>query len=117
MLLFYSIGPCSSSTTSCYAEGTAEISPSLTFLGQKGILNTAHGITIGYLSGIDTEFISQETPASECLPIYQFNEKTIDDLLVPLSSNSGFSGVDIALTSIWPAEVYFIHTLIFYFNE
>uniref|UniRef100_A0A915D2X6 CWF19-like protein 1 n=1 Tax=Ditylenchus dipsaci TaxID=166011 RepID=A0A915D2X6_9BILA len=94
----YILGPCCPSTSVYYTENSVEISPSLTFLGRKGILNTASGLTIGYLSGIET--------SASTLNAFQFNDETIDDLLLPVRANSGFLGVDILLTSMWPAEVW-----------
>ena len=38
--------------------------------------------------------------------------KSIDDLLMPISANSGFLGVDLLLTSIWPADVWLVYLFI-----
>ncbi|KAE9550509.1 hypothetical protein FO519_006283 [Halicephalobus sp. NKZ332] len=93
----YILGPCCPSTSQFFPEENAEFSPNLTYLGRKGILNTASGLTIAYLSGI-------ETSGSSPRP-FEFSEKNIDDLLLPVRSQVGFLGVDILLTSVWPADV------------
>ncbi|KAI1720533.1 CWF19-like protein 1 like protein [Ditylenchus destructor] len=94
----YILGPCCPSTSQYYPEQSAELSSSLTYLGRKGILNTATGLTIGYLSGIESE--------SSTLNAFQFNGQTVDDLFVPVRANTGFLGLDILLTSMWPTDVW-----------
>jgi archaellin len=74
------------------------LSQTLTYLGRKGILTTANGLMVAYFSGIEA---SQGQPANA----FQFDNKFIDDLLMPVSANSGFLGVDLLLTSIWPTDV------------
>uniref|UniRef100_A0AC35G1K3 CWF19-like protein 1 n=1 Tax=Panagrolaimus sp. PS1159 TaxID=55785 RepID=A0AC35G1K3_9BILA len=95
----YVLGPCCPSTSQFYPDENAEFSPNLTYLGRKGILNTAQGLTIAYVSGIEAVNIDGEAK------LFEFNEKTIDDLLLPVRAKSGFLGVDILLTAVWPAEV------------
>lgn len=94
----YILGPCCPSTVQFYPEKNAEeLTENLTYLGRKGILTTATGLTIAYISGIE----STSDEARE----FEFDEKMVDDLLLPVRSQSGFLGVDILLTSIWPASV------------
>ena len=90
-------GPCCPSTTSCYPDEGVEFSPSLTFLGRRGILYTAQGLSVGYLSGVDGP---TATP-------FQFGDDDIDELLLPIRTQSGFLGVDVLLTSMWPRDVRF----------
>ncbi|KAI1719608.1 g-patch domain-containing protein [Ditylenchus destructor] len=110
----YILGPCCPSTSQYYPEQSAELSSSLTYLGRKGILNTATGLTIGYLSGIESD--------SSTLNPFQFNGQTVDDLFMPVRANTGFLGLvncfirmiifslipfqDILLTSMWPTDVW-----------
>ncbi|KAI6223689.1 CWF19-like protein 1-like protein [Aphelenchoides fujianensis] len=91
----YILGPCCPSTAAYYPEDGAQLTPSITYLGRKGIFYTAEGLNIGYCSGID----GQTSNA------FQFVEDDIDDLLLPIRTQSGFLGVDVLLTSIWPADV------------
>ncbi|KAI6237279.1 hypothetical protein M3Y95_00248400 [Aphelenchoides besseyi] len=91
----YILGPCCPSTAVYYPEDGAQLTPSLTYLGQKGILYTADGLTIGYCSGVDGKTSSS----------FQFAEDDIDDMLLPIRTQSGFLGVDILLTSLWPSDV------------
>ncbi|CAK5073418.1 unnamed protein product [Meloidogyne enterolobii] len=96
----YILGPCCPSTSTYYPAESVEFSQSLTYLGKKGTLMTANGLLIGYFSGIEAPAMSTQT-----LP-FQFDTRSIDDLLTPLAASSGFIGVDILLTSIWPANVW-----------
>uniref|UniRef100_A0AC34GPV9 Cwf19-like C-terminal domain-containing protein n=1 Tax=Panagrolaimus sp. ES5 TaxID=591445 RepID=A0AC34GPV9_9BILA len=95
----YVLGPCCPSTSQFYPDENAEFSPNLTYLGRKGILNTAHGLTIAYVSGIEATNTEGEAK------LFEFNEKTIDDLLLPVRAKSGFLGVDVLLSAVWPDEV------------
>lgn len=96
----YILGPCCPSTSLYFPDQSIEFSPSLTYLGKKGILTTANGLTIGYFSGIEAAADQKQVNA------FQFDQESVDDLLLPVSANSGFIGVDILLTSIWPADVW-----------
>ncbi|KAL6742002.1 hypothetical protein Aduo_015202 [Ancylostoma duodenale] len=92
----YILGPCSPSTSSFCPDESVEFSSTLTYLGKRGILNTASGLQIAYLSGV-------EGPTSSS---FQFNEDDIEELLMPVRTQAGFSGVDVLVTSMWPAEVW-----------
>ncbi|RCN25734.1 hypothetical protein ANCCAN_28551, partial [Ancylostoma caninum] len=87
-------GPCSPSTSSFCPDESVEFSSTLTYLGKRGILNTASGLQIAYLSGV-------EGPTSSN---FQFNEDDIEELLMPVRNQAGFLGVDVLVTSMWPAE-------------
>ena len=67
------VGPCCPSTSIYYPENSAELSSTLTFLGKKGILTTASGLTIGYLSGIEAN--------ATLVNAFEFNDQTVDDLV------------------------------------
>ncbi|KJH41884.1 g-patch domain protein [Dictyocaulus viviparus] len=92
----YVLGPCSSSTSVFYPEDLVEFSSNVTYLGKRGILNSASGLQIAYLSGIEGQSSNS----------FQFNEDDIEELLVPVRNQAGFLGVDILVTSMWPAEVW-----------
>ncbi|GMS79289.1 hypothetical protein PENTCL1PPCAC_1464, partial [Pristionchus entomophagus] len=91
----YILGPCCPSTSSMYPEESEEFSSNVTYLGRRGLLNTASGLQIAYLSGVDGSRPNQFT----------FGWDDVQELLVPIRASSGFLGVDILLTSMWPAEV------------
>ncbi|VDN18816.1 unnamed protein product, partial [Gongylonema pulchrum] len=91
----YILGPCSPSTSRYYPEAGCDFSGNLTFLGKKGILNTADGLQVAYLSGV-------EGPQSSS---FQFVRDDIKDLLNIVTARSGFLGFDLLLTGMWPAEV------------
>ncbi|CAD5231905.1 unnamed protein product [Bursaphelenchus xylophilus] len=91
----YILGPNCPSTARFYPETGVEFSPNLTFLGRRGILHAASGLTICYLSGIEGKSANP----------FQFVEDDIDDLLLPVRTQSGFLGIDVLLTSVWPSSV------------
>nr|XP_054752247.1 CWF19-like protein 1 [Lytechinus pictus] len=74
-----------------------DVCENLTFLGKRGIYSTASGLQIAYLSGLE----SAGRPDDGC----HFSRGDIDALGLPLISNSKFKGVDVLLTSQWPANV------------
>lgn len=88
-------GPANSRLTYLYPEESVEFSSNLTYLGKKGLLNTASGLQIAYLSGV--EGTSKDMSC--------FDKSDVDELLIPLGTQVGFSGTDILLTSMWPADV------------
>ncbi|VDL83294.1 unnamed protein product [Nippostrongylus brasiliensis] len=92
----YVLGPCCSSTSTFYPEESVEFSSSVTYLGKRGILNTASGLQIAYLSGVESSTSNR----------FRFSEEDVEELLVPVRTQSGFLGVDVLLTSMWPAEVW-----------
>uniref|UniRef100_A0A0N5AXC5 CwfJ_C_1 domain-containing protein n=1 Tax=Syphacia muris TaxID=451379 RepID=A0A0N5AXC5_9BILA len=91
----YILGPCCPSTSKYYVDDCAEFSSNLTYLGKKGVLNSATGLQIAYLSGIEG------TKANA----FQFDANIVDECMIPVKAQSGFLGVDILLTSMWPADV------------
>ncbi|CAD5224474.1 unnamed protein product [Bursaphelenchus okinawaensis] len=94
-IALYILGPNCPSTARFYPETGVEFSPNLTFLGRRGILHAASGLTIGYLSGIEG---NTSNP-------FQFIEDDVDDLLLPIRTQSGFLGIDVLVTSVWPHDV------------
>ncbi|CAI5451940.1 unnamed protein product [Caenorhabditis angaria] len=78
-----------------FPEESTEFSTNLTYLGKRGMLSTASGLQIAYLSGVEGTSNEEHT----------FNREDIEELLIPLGTQAGFSGVDILLTSMWPAGV------------
>ncbi|VDM46490.1 unnamed protein product [Toxocara canis] len=92
----YILGPCCQSTSTCYPDESAEFSSNLTYMGKKGILSTTTGLQIAYLSGIEG---SQSAS-------FQFSKTTVDELLLPVTVGSGFLGVDLLVTSMWPSQVW-----------
>ncbi len=90
----YILGPCSLDSVPFYSE-EKELGPNLTYLGSKGVLHTPSGLSVAYLSGIESQEASD----------FQFNSQTIQELLVPATAPLNFQGVDILLTSQWPKEV------------
>ncbi|MFH4981643.1 hypothetical protein AB6A40_008352 [Gnathostoma spinigerum] len=92
----YILGPCCPATSSLYPDECIEFSPNLTYLGKKGILSLTSGLQIAYLSGIEG---SKENKI-------MFDSNTVQKLLISVKASSGFLGVDLLLTSVWPAEVW-----------
>ncbi|KAM4747935.1 CWF19-like protein 1 [Rhinophrynus dorsalis] len=75
-----------------------ELAENITYLGRKGLFTGASGLSIAYLSGIES--------SSEPAPAYCFTAKDVSSLKMSLTSNSKFKGVDILLTSHWPKDVW-----------
>ncbi|KAK6753123.1 hypothetical protein RB195_012618 [Necator americanus] len=92
----YILGPCSPSTSSFCPTESVELSSTITYLGKRGILNTASGLQVAYLSGVESSASSK----------FQFSEDDVEELLMPVRNQAGFLGVDILMTSMWPAEVW-----------
>uniref|UniRef100_A0A914WE37 CWF19-like protein 1 n=1 Tax=Plectus sambesii TaxID=2011161 RepID=A0A914WE37_9BILA len=91
----YILGPCSSATAALFPKESAELAPNLTYLGRKGLLNTASGLSVAYLSGME----------GETADLTHFDFDSVNGLLVPVKAGGGFIGVDLLLTSQWPAQV------------
>ena len=92
----YVLGPCSEETRQYYPETSAEIAENVTYLGARGQLNLACGISVAFISGTYAETSDDA----------HYNEATVAELLVPATAGSGFKGVDILLTSEWPQDVH-----------
>ncbi|XP_033102373.1 CWF19-like protein 1 [Anneissia japonica] len=75
-----------------------EMAENITYLGRKGVMNMMSGLQVAYLSGIEQE----SSGPSEA---HSFAEQDINELAMPLVSNSSFKGVDILITSQWPRNV------------
>lgn len=90
------LGPCCSSTAAFYPKDGGELSLNLTYLGKKGLLTTASGVSVAYLSGVESATATN---------MWNFDAETIDQLLVPVKVGGGYIGVDVLLTNQWPAQI------------
>lgn len=88
-------GPANPRYSYLYPEESIEFSSNLTYLGKKGLLNTASGLQIAYLSGVE----------GSSKDLSCFDKADVEELLIPLGTQVGFSGTDILLTSVWPADI------------
>ncbi|VDN94025.1 unnamed protein product [Brugia pahangi] len=93
----YILGSCCPSTSQFYPKDGIEFFANLTYLGKRGILNTTGGLQVAYLSGVE---------GTQGLP-YQFNQKDVNELLTFVKASTGYLGLDLLLTSMWPAGVPF----------
>ncbi|VDM20015.1 unnamed protein product [Wuchereria bancrofti] len=91
----YILGSCCPSTSQFYPKDGVEFFANLTYLGKRGILNTTGGLQVAYLSGVE---------GTQGLP-YQFNQKDVNELLKSVKASTGYLGLDLLLTSMWPAGV------------
>uniref|UniRef100_A0A2K6VLD5 Cwf19-like C-terminal domain-containing protein n=1 Tax=Onchocerca volvulus TaxID=6282 RepID=A0A2K6VLD5_ONCVO len=91
----YILGSCCPSTSRFYPDDGVEFSTNLTYLGKRGILNTAGGLQVAYVSGIE---------GSQALP-FQFNQNDVSELLKFVNASTGYLGLDLLLTSMWPAGI------------
>lgn len=69
-------------------------------LGRRGLYTGSSGLTVAYLSGIETSS-SGESGTSDT----RFTAVDIDDLRQSLIGIGQFRGVDLLLTSQWPRGV------------
>nr|CDQ04005.1 Bm3412 [Brugia malayi] len=88
----YILGSCCPSTSQFYPKDGIEFFANLTYLGKRGILNTTGGLQVAYLSGIEG---TQDLP-------YQ---KDVNELLTFVKASTGYLGLDLLLTSMWPAGI------------
>ncbi|MCP9260639.1 CWF19-like protein 1 [Dirofilaria immitis] len=91
----YILGSCCPSTSRFYPEDGVEFFANLTYLGRRGILNTTSGLQVAYVSGIEG---TQDLP-------FQFNQNDVSELLKFVNASTGYLGLDLLLTSMWPAGV------------
>uniref|UniRef100_A0A915B4K0 Cwf19-like protein C-terminal domain-containing protein n=1 Tax=Parascaris univalens TaxID=6257 RepID=A0A915B4K0_PARUN len=94
----YVLGPCCPSTSIFYPDDSAELSSSVTFLGKKGILNTATGLQVAYLSGVEgshsTAFQAWKHSSNE--PSREVNgSRLISKLAAGLKPRYHFAGMGI----------------------
>lgn len=68
------------------------------FLGRQGVYNESSGLKIAYLSGIQQE-------PGQSKEEHNFNHEDVRNLHIRLENEVGFRGVDIFLTTQWPAGV------------
>ncbi|XP_053385187.1 CWF19-like protein 1 isoform X2 [Mercenaria mercenaria] len=73
-----------------------DLCENVTYLGKKGLYNGSSGLQLAYLSGTQSDFISDNT---------SFNALDINSLTDPVKNDSKFKGVDILITSQWPEGV------------
>ena len=64
--------------------------------GKKGLYTGSSGLQLAYLSGIESDIVSDST---------NFNAVDITSLTSPVVNDSKFKGVDILITSQWPKGV------------
>lgn len=73
-----------------------DLCENVTYLGKKGIYTGSSGLQLAYLSGTESDIISDST---------SFNAIDISALIDPVKNDSKFKGVDILITSQWPKGV------------
>ena len=64
--------------------------------GKKGLYTGSSGLQLAYLSGMESDIVSDST---------NFNAVDITALTSPVINDSKFKGVDILITSQWPKGV------------
>lgn len=72
----------------------SEFPENVIHLGSRGLLTTAGGLTIAYISGLEAE------TSDGC----HFDSSTYAELVEPIS-RLGFEGVDILVSSPWPKDI------------
>ena len=82
-----------------------QLCENITFLGQRGVLNTTSGLKIAYLSGSFDPTLTDPNDAAEDPSATRYAKADVDALLRTAKGRSGFGGVDILLTMDWPRGV------------
>jgi len=70
-------------------------------LGRRGLYTGSSGLTVAYLSGVETISSAGQAVADDA----HFTAVDIDDLRQSLTGAVQFRGVDLLLTSQWPRAV------------
>lgn len=97
----YILGSNSAPTDAYYADlpESGELCPNLTYLGARGLYTVASGIKIAYVSGVE---------GGGGVP-HQFDEAAVravqKSCLTSRTAPTDYRGVDILITSQWPAGV------------
>uniref|UniRef100_S4RRW8 Uncharacterized protein n=1 Tax=Petromyzon marinus TaxID=7757 RepID=S4RRW8_PETMA len=98
----YILGANDQSTAKYFPEVDGmELAENITYLaGRKGVFTGASGLQMAYLSGVE----AAGAPGAAG-PSHTFSRRDVVSLTEPLISDAKFRGVDILLTSPWPAGV------------
>lgn len=94
------LGPNRPEHVDCYKDSKGgDLCDNVTYLGKKGLYTGSSGLQLAYLSGTESDIVSDST---------NFNAVDITSLTSPVVNNTKFKGVDILITSQWPkgAEKY-----------
>lgn len=99
----YILGPNNASHSNLYENlDNGEICTNLTYLGRRGLYTVSSGVKIAYVSGVET---NNSGDAVE----WNFNETDVQSVATScLASNNSvgdYRGIDILMTSQWPAGV------------
>ncbi|XP_061405323.1 CWF19-like protein 1 [Lethenteron reissneri] len=96
----YILGANDQSTAKYFPEVDGmELAENITYLGRKGVFTGASGLQMAYLSGVEA------SAGAAAGPSHTFSRRDVVSLTEPLISDAKFRGVDILLTSPWPAGV------------
>lgn len=100
----YILGPNDEGSANFYKDlKDNDICPNLSFLGKRGVYATSSGLKIAYVSGTEAD----DTPKS--VPEWKFIKEDVSavrDSCIASKSNMGdFRGVDLLVTSQWPAGI------------
>jgi hypothetical protein len=66
------------------------------YIGKKGLYTGSSGLQLAYLSGTESDILSDST---------SFNTEDSSALTDPVKNDTKFKGVDILITSQWPKGV------------
>lgn len=99
----YILGPNDPAHASLYEDlDNGEICPNLTYLGRRGLYTVSSGVKIAYVSGVEAKDGAESTE-------WNFNDTDVKSVITScLASNNSagdYRGIDILMTSQWPAGV------------
>lgn len=105
----YVLGPCSEQTASYIAnpDERADLCPNLTYLGKSGLFSTYTKLKIFHVSGIEDspDGSNHSNKGGDKDGSYHFNARDLLPTVRSIASAPNFKGVDVLLTSQWPALV------------
>ncbi|KAL4225333.1 hypothetical protein ACF0H5_016021 [Mactra antiquata] len=91
------LGPNKSNHVDLYKDNQgAELCENVTYLGKKGFYTGSSGLQLAYLSGTESEILSDST---------SFNTVDTSTLTDAIKNDTKFKGVDLLITSQWPSGV------------
>lgn len=91
------LGPNKAEHVPLFSEGKdGELCENVTYLGKKGLYTGSSGLQLAYLSGTESDILSDST---------SFNTVDSSALTDPVKNDTKFKGVDILITSQWPKGV------------
>jgi len=82
-----------------------QLCENITFLGHRGVLTTASGLKIGYLSGVYDSNKTDPTDPVENPSATRYTRADVEALVRSTRKDASYAGLDILVTYDWPRGV------------